>query len=298
MAGENGKRMGGLAVETEKGYGAISWPKYIEYLCMLLLFGVFAYFIMDEIFYVAGMAGYWQQERTWKELAVYSENPAEVVKIFWQRYGMELIIVLMVLIFSVISIVGSIVFSLCHHSNISLGYLGCGTLVAAVWNLTNPCFQEIFFNNPSGAANIFYCMTMLLPFPFLFYMDEIQRGRYWKLYSVWEIILSVEFIVFTALHFSRIRDFAESRPFIILFCILSVLPVLFTMLFDICYAHIKEYPFVAVGMAVMWIAVFVRMVSYFHRDGMRSSVILPVGLLVLLLLAFIKTQTIDGIMDK
>lgn len=276
-------------METEKGYGEINWLKYIEYFCMLLLFCVFAYFIIEEVFYGAGVPGYGQQEGTWKELAAYSDNPAEVVKLFWQQYGMELSIVFLVLVFSVISIMCSIVFSLCYHKNISLGYLGCGTLIVAVWNLTNSCFREIFFNNPAGAANIFCFMTMLLPFPFLFYMDEVQKGRYWKLYGVWEIILSVEFIVFTGLHFSRIRDFGESLPAIILLCILSVLPIIFTILFDICYAHIKEYPFVAVGIAAMWIAVFVRMVSYFHRGSMQSSLLLPVGLLILLLLAFARS---------
>ena len=86
---------------------------------------------------------------------------------------LELTIVFVTLIFSVISIVGSVVFRLHYHRKIDLEYLGWGILLGTVWNITKSHAGRVLFHDSPVVVDIAFFVMLLLPLPFLFYMDEV-----------------------------------------------------------------------------------------------------------------------------
>ena len=66
----------------------------------------------------------------------------------------ELTIVFVTLVFSVISIVGSLVLRLHYHKKIDLEYLGWGILLSAVWNITNSQTGQALFQNSQALPDI------------------------------------------------------------------------------------------------------------------------------------------------
>lgn len=246
--------------------------KYIECFFTVFLLCVFAYYILGEFFAAPDVANTGSFEFS------------------FSREWWELLITFVTLVLSVISVIGSYIFRLCYHRKVDLEYLGWGILLIAVWNIANSDFRQLLFKTPSMAVNIAYLVIILTPFPFFFYLNEVQKGRYRKLYGAAGLLLSMEFTVFSVLHFSHLSSFSDNFFFITLFCSLSVLIVIITFFLDVYKKHIREYLFVAVSMAVVWLAAFVRIASFLLRGRVpKGDAVLPAGLIILLLLAAVNT---------
>lgn len=202
---------------------------------------------------------------------------------------LELIITCVTLMFGIISIIGSMIFRLCYRRRIDLEYLGWGIVLAAVWNIANSGLGQVLFQTPSATANITVFATILMPLPFFLYINEVQKGRYQRIYKVAEILLFVEVIVFLGLHFLHLRDITKNLSFSVIFLVLFILIVFLTMLADIYHGRIREYLVVAAGMLCMWIATFVRIISYICKVNVKGDAVLPAGLIILLVLAAANT---------
>lgn len=202
---------------------------------------------------------------------------------------LELVIAVVTLIFGAISIVGSVILRLWYRRKIDLEYLGWGIVISAAWNIANSDFGPVLFQTPLVSANIVVLLTMFMPLPFFFYMDEVQKGRYHICYKAARFFWSIEVIVFCGLHVLHLWNFKDSLLISMICLALSILLVFGTILFDIYKRHVREYWVVAVAMSCMWVAAFERIVSYFSRGRVKSNAVLPAGLLILLLMAAANT---------
>lgn len=220
---------------------------------------------------------------------VYYGNPLGVWNYFFKQYGTELVVAFVTLVLSVIAIIGSAALRLFYHRRIALEHLGWGILIAAVWLITNSVFRQLIFPNLSVINDITFFMIMLLSIPYLLYMDEIQRGRYRKAYQALEGIVLINFVVCSGLHITNQCDFTDTISYVAVFCVLSILLMVITILLDLRKGCIQEYPFVAVGMLGVCIAAFIQIIIYFNRTSLFNGVILAVGLIFLLLFATIST---------
>lgn len=226
---------------------------------------------------------------------VYYGNPIGVWKYFFGHMGFELIIAFVVFILSIIAIIASSTLWICYHRKMALFYLGWGILVAAVWLITNSVFRQLIFPNISVVNDITFLMIMLLPLPYLLYMNEIQKERYRCAYRILEEIVIVNFFLCSFLHVTEICDFTDTIGYVSAFCILSIVLMVVTILLDVRNGKIKEYRFVAIGMLGICIAAFVQILFYFHRSDLFNGVILALGLIFLL--AFAAISTIHEILD-
>jgi len=258
-------------VGKKEGDKSRSILKYVEGFFVVFILGIFAYYVIGDHFLAPDAAGDGY-------LAM-----------------LDLMILFATLIFGVVSIIGSVAFRLYYHRTIDLEYLGWGILLAAVWNIACSEFSPYFFKNPSVSEALTFLIMMLMPLPFLFYFNELQKERYQKLYSVAGIFFCIEFIVFSALHFLQLREFADNLFFMMFFCVLSVIMLFGTMICDLFRHQIREYAIVAGGMVCACIAAFGRIISFINRGRVTSNAILPAGLMIALLLA--AGNTIRNLLD-
>ena len=226
---------------------------------------------------------------------VYYGNPMGVWKYFFKQTGLELVVAFVTLILSIIAIIAGVTLWFCYHRKVALLYLGLGILVAAVWLITNSSFRQLMFPNLSVINDITFLMIMLLALPYLLYMNEVQKNRYGSAYRILECIVIINFIFCSFFHITEICDFTDTISYVSVFCIISILLMLITILLDIRNGKIKEYLFVAVGMFGICVAAFVQILIYFHRNDLFNGVILALGLIFLL--GFSTISTIHEIMD-
>lgn len=229
---------------------------------------------------------------------VYYGNPMGIWNYFFKQYGLELIVAFITLILSVIAIICSMALRFCYHRRVALEYLGWGILVAAVWLITNSVFRQLIFPNLSIINDITFLMVMLLALPYLLYMNEVQKGRYGWAYQIMESIIIINFFLCSGLHITEICDFTDSIAYVSVFCILSIVLMVITILLDLRKGRIKEYTFVAVGMLGVCAAAVVQIIIYFWKISLFNGVILAVGLIFLLLFSALSTVYEIVAMDR
>lgn len=229
---------------------------------------------------------------------VYYGNVMGIWNYFFKQYGLELVVAFITLILSVVAIIASMTLRICYRRSVSLEYLGWGILVAAVWLITNSSFRQLIFPNLSIVNDITFLMIMLLALPYLLYMNDIQKGRYSKAYQLLELIVIVNLIVCCGLHMTGLCDFTDTIIYVSVFCILSIILMVATILLDILRGKVREYIFVAVGMLCVCVAAFVQIIIYFQRNHLFNGVILAVGLIFLLFFSTISTVHEIMVMDR
>ena len=196
---------------------------------------------------------------------VYYGNPIGVWYRFFKQYGLELLVAFVTLILSIIAIIGSMTLRFYYHRRVALEYLGCGILIAAVWLITNSVFRQLIFPNLSIINDITFLMIMLLSLPYLLYMNEIQKYRYNRAYQIMESIVIINFLACSVLHMTGICDFTDTISYVSVFCILSIVLMVMTILLDFHRGMVREYTFVSVGMFCVSVAAFVQIIIYFQR---------------------------------
>ena len=208
--------------------------------------------------------------------------------LFHER-GDELIVALLLLLLGVASIVGSVTLRFCYHKPLDLEYLGWGVTFAACWMISDSIFRQLLFPNISIVNDMAFVMVMLLPFPFLIYMNELQKRRHNTLYVVVSSLAALDIIVCLTLQFLNLVDFADSISVFGAFCAVAVLSMVATTIADCFNGSIVQYKLVAIGILGAAAASVTQLVLYFGRKADSSGVMIALGMVFLLVTSSINT---------
>lgn len=178
-------------------------------------------------------------------------------------------IVFTTLILSVLCIIGGGALRFFYHREMSLEYLGWGTLVSAVWNFSNSAAGQYLF--PAAADYIAFYATLLLPLPFFLYLNALQQKRYQKLYRVMEALVLVETAAFLFLHLTGRMNDAQNVFVILLLLSLYLILAFITVLADLCQKRIRDYLLGALGLTFVWLVCAVRLIPYFFLERIRQQ---------------------------
>lgn len=109
---------------------------------------------------------------------VYYGNEIGIWRHFMDTYGPEFILAFILLLLGAFGVVISLIFRFCYHQKVALEYLGWALLLAGLWLTANTEIRQFFFSNISVLNETAFIIVMLLPLPFLLFMDSVQEGRY------------------------------------------------------------------------------------------------------------------------
>lgn len=212
----------------------------------------------------------------------------------WQRtfheFGLDLIVAFLMMILGGSSVLISIALHFCYHKKVDLEYLGWGILVTAIWVLFNSMFRQLLFHNISVASDITFFVVMLLPFPFLIYMNNVQNGRYQKLYLGAGLLAVIDLLVCSALEITNQKDFSETITYMEFTCLVAIALIGLTIILDIFRKNIHEYRLIAIGIFGSCLAAIAQIILYFNRiDTPFSGIMMAIGLIFLLITAVIHT---------
>ena len=220
---------------------------------------------------------------------VYFGNRIGIWSSFLESHGAELIVALMALALGVISIFAGVIVRANYQKEIVFEYLGWGVFLAAIWLIANSIFRQLISPNLSVINDMAFMALMLLPLPFLIYMNGIQKNRYRKIYEFIGIVVIIDFVVCTVLHMMKLVDYTDTIQYMVAVCSLALVAMGIGIALDIKNRYIKEYFWVAIGILACVIAAFVQMAMYFQRTTTFSGAILATGLILLLVFAAVNT---------
>ena len=204
---------------------------------------------------------------------------------YFDLYGAEVILALVVIMLSGIVIIASAILRTLYQRQIDLEYLGWGGLFAGIWIVSDSVFRQLLFPNMSVISDMAFYMVMLIPIPYLLYVNQLQKGRYQKVYSVMEWVAVGDVAVCSLLHITKLVDFADSFVCMAGVCIATILVLAVTMGMDAIRGYVKEYKIVFWGLILAFVSGIVQIVTYFEKTRIFNGVILTLGLIILTIVA-------------
>ncbi|MBR5116614.1 MAG: response regulator, partial [Lachnospiraceae bacterium] len=135
-----------------------------------------------------------------------------------------------------------------------------------------------------------FLMVMVMPLPFLVFIDSLQKGRYRKLESVVGLISVLNLAVCGTLFVTGKATLNESFICSAFSALLAIIAMFTTIILDIRKHLIRSYILVAAGFAIMAVAAVIQIMVYqFAHNGVFSGLFMAIGLFGFMLCAIIHT---------
>ena len=229
---------------------------------------------------------------------IYTGEKHDIWNYFLRQSGVILLVPITLLILSVITVAVSLMLRILHKKEVAIAYLGMGILLASLLMLTESMVRQFYLPNLSVASNMGFFVTKLLPYPFLVYVDMIQRHRYRKYYMAAAVCVIANFCLSTALHILGIVDFLDSMFLDYGMIMLAIFLGYGSMMIDVWKGKIKEYWEVAVGLLGLTLAAVLEIYLVYHPTSKDGGVALGAGLCFLLAMASLKTGRDMQVIEK
>ncbi len=209
---------------------------------------------------------------------------------FFSQYGAELFIGIMIMALGIICYVAAAVYRLIYKKYLEMQHLSTGVLLGACWVMSNSIFRQFYTRNVSVMSDIPFLMVIILPVPFIIFIDSLQNGRYRKMIITLGVMEIIDFIVLVTLFVTGIMPLVRSFVFAALCALICIVCIAYTIINDEIRGYAGEYRYVAVGFLVLAMAAVGQILSYlFAHNGVFSGFLMSLGLLGFLICASIHT---------
>lgn len=221
--------------------------------------------------------------------AIYYGDKMGIWSYLFKTNGVELMIAMLMVVLGVVSVVGSVILRVSYHRPMELEYLGWGVLLAASWIMANSVFRQLFFPNISLVNDLAFFMVMLLPLPFMIYLNEVQKRHYNTYFMFVCASVIVNDVICSILQFINAVDFTDSIAFIAGFCGAAIAVMGGTIIADCVQHRIHEYRLVAIGILGASLSAVAQFIMYFQRSAAFNGVLIALGLIFLLIVCAVST---------
>ncbi|MCR5403944.1 MAG: response regulator [Butyrivibrio sp.] len=208
----------------------------------------------------------------------------------FSQYGAELFVGIIIMSLGLICYIASVTYRIIYKQYLEMQHLSTGVLLGACWVMSNSVFRQFYTRNISVMSDIPFLMVMLLPIPFLVFIDSLQKGRYTKLITFAGGLEILDFVVLIALFISGRVPLVKSFVVAASCCLVCIAVMSYTIIKDSLEGYTKEYEYVAVGFVVLAMAAVGQILAYiFAHNGVFSGLLMAIGLLGFLICASIHT---------
>ena len=190
-----------------------------------------------------------------------------------------------IITFGIVITIICLVFRIKGRQEFPLWYLSIGVLSGAFWLLLDNFTYPLFFQNYFIDGITEFLVIMLVPFPFVSYVNSLTEKRYIKSYNVMCLLSTVSFAVISSLHFLGIADFNVTMPAGNIIVGLVAVYCLGTMIYDTYVIGNRENKLITIGLCSFVILGLMEMIHLNLPVHTNDGVLVAVGLLVLLVVA-------------
>ena len=216
-------------------------------------------------------------------------DKADIREQFIYYYGPGMIVAVLMFLIGLIVVAGSLGISIFNKREVDLLHLGNAILVASSWLIVESKIRQFIFPNSTVAMWMGFLLIMVLPYPFLYYINSVQKGRYRKWYFILAVCTVVNFFVIIVLQALNVKDFFETVAGSHVIIVALILLMVITIVRDTVTGAVKDYKEVAIGFVILAVAGICEMSLVYMVDTKINGMALCGGLVSLLLMAGIKT---------
>ena len=220
---------------------------------------------------------------------IYEGDRSDIWKHYLKLYLPGTLVALFMMLMSFAVVVYSNILHYICKRRMEILYLGSGLMLASIWLLAESRLRQVILPNSTVASNVGFFMVMLLPYPFLAYINYTQKRRYQGIYMAIACASITNIIVSTSLQMFNVMDFSETMGLSHIIIIVLIISVVITVIMDAKRGYVKEYPEVSVGLVGMMLAGIYEIYLVYDKSSLYNGIVLCFGLVFLLLMAGIKT---------
>ncbi|MBO4903465.1 MAG: response regulator [Lachnospiraceae bacterium] len=221
---------------------------------------------------------------------VYIGTRIGILSYLFHLYGLELFVGLALLMLGLICFIAALAYKYIHNKYLEMEHLSLGVIIGACWVLSNSIFRQLYARNISVMSDTPFLMVMIMPLPFLVFIDSLQKGRYRKIEAAAGIIAVLNLIICVVLFVSGTVPLAKSFVCSAISAFFSILAMIISISLDIRRHYIREYIFVAIGFAVLALAAIIQILEYqFAHNGVFSGLFMALGLFGFMICSIIHT---------
>ncbi len=136
------------------------------------------------------------------------------------------------------------------------------TLFVALWLVFNSELYQFIFHNSHIGGTMSYLMFLLIGYPVLAYINQIQKGRYVRIYAILCIIYQVVSIGFIVAHFTGVIRFQRVVNYLMGTVAIIFIACIIGIIGDIINKRVKEYFLSFLGMIIFLVYAIVEFVLY------------------------------------
>ena len=220
---------------------------------------------------------------------VYIGNKIGVMWKMFAQSGAKNILAMFLFLLSLFCVLVCLFLKIVYKKHLTISYLILAMLLCSVWMISEMEFRQILFNNISTVAVFTYASVILIPVPFVLYINEIQNERYKKLYSVPLAYAMIVFISAFVLQLLNMVELLQMLPVSHVGILGASICIVITIVRDIKSRRILEYFSVSIGILGLVVATVVEVVLYYLNFTVTIGTALIIGLMFLLVMAIVKT---------
>lgn len=215
-------------------------------------------------------------------------SPDDVNHYMVSMYGLPFALTIVLFITSILVLIVSIFICILNKLNMDIIYAAMGIFTVSCWLIAvlqfTPFITGIYF----VGGLLGFLFSMLIPFPFLIYVDLIQKKRYHKMYAILFAISLINFILWSTLHFTGIFSFQKAIFYID--SVLAAMSLCFTVTFikDMRTRQIKTYQYTAFGFLAFAISSLLEITLLITNKNNSNMISMIAGILSLLIMIIIQ----------
>ena len=234
------------------------------------------------------------------ELTTYTSNYSGVVNTIYCGDQMQIwsyifnhnfsgtVIGLFIFFASIVTILFSIALGIVYKTKFNMEYLGWCMLMGSVWMIGESKMRQILVPNASGLATSCFIMLMLCPLPISLYVNNLQKGKYKKIFQSICFIALLNFIICTILHLTGVADYIETMPAAHTILIITFLAVILTFLIRYWNHRSRSDCLLFFGLLITMLSVIFEAISVYYKVSV-SGVFVGIAILILLFINVIYT---------
>ena len=209
-----------------------------------------------------------------------------------QEYGLEFILSEIVMIFSLVIVIISIVMRLFYKHRIEVLYGAMSILVLSGWLITNSYLFPFIYGHYHVDGVMNYMLCLMIPFNLVFYLDALQHGRYRRVMNGVQILGLANLIVWPVLHFTEVYSFPNALLYLDAIMGIQVVIVMVVLAVDTVRGHATEYKYTAMGFVGLLVCGLLEIITLNFLPVVNGNVLMLAGLTILLAMAVVQ-QVMD-----
>ena len=189
---------------------------------------------------------------------------------------------------SIVTILFSIALGIVYKTKFNMEYLGWCMLMGSVWMIGESKMRQLLVPNASGLATSCFIMLMLCPLPISLYVNNLQKGKYKKIFQSICFIALLNFIICTILHLTGVADYIETMPAAHAILIITFLAVILTFWIGYWNHRNRSDCLLFFGLLITMLSVIFEAISVYYKVSV-SGVFVGIAILILLFMNVIYT---------